>query len=148
VDENNGCLSRIAEAIGSQLGAGRFSFGSAGIAAGQVDPETIWFLAEKGIDISHQPSLSVEQIPQLDYTHVIVALSPEADKVLPQQKPAKALRLEWFVPDPSKTHGTREEVRAEYERTYQTLYHHVNDLIHAILGDDQNSSDENINVTS
>ena len=107
----------------------------------------IWFLAEKGIDISHRPSLSVEQIPQLDYTHVIVALSPEADKVLPQQKPAKALRLEWSVPDPSKTQGNREEVRAEYERVYQTLYHHVSDLINAILGDGQNSLNEKIDVT-
>jgi phosphate transport system protein len=147
VDENNGCLSLIAEAIGNRLGEGRFSFGSAGISAGPVDPQTIWFLAEKGIDISHRPSLSVEQIPQLDYTHVIVALSPEADKVLPQQKPAKALRLEWSVPDPSKTQGNREEVRAEYERVYQTLYHHVSDLINAILGDGQNSLNEKIDVT-
>jgi len=147
VDENNGCLSRIAEVIGNQLGGGRFSFGSAGVSAGPVDPQTIWFLAEKGIDISHQPSLSVEQIPQLDYTHVIVALSPEADKVLPQQKPAKTLRLEWSVLDPSKTQGNREEVRAEYERVYQSLYHHVSDLINAILGDGQNSLNEKIDVT-
>jgi phosphate transport system protein len=142
VDETNGCLSRIAEAAANRLGAKRFSFGSAGLVAGAADPQTIWFLAEKGVDISHQASRSVNQVPQLDRMQVIVALSKAAEKAFPQ-KPTKTLGLEWFVPDPSKAHGTPEKVRAAYERAFESLTHHIRDLVQAILGDGQNPSHEN-----
>jgi arsenate reductase len=136
VDENNGCLSRIAEAIATRMEAKRFSFGSAGLAAGTVDPQTIWFLAEKGADISHQASRSIDQVPDFDQMQVIVALSKEAERALPH-KPTKTLGLHWLVPDPSKARGTPEEVRAKYERAYKTLSNHIRDLVQAILGNDE-----------
>ncbi|HVN79846.1 MAG TPA: phosphate signaling complex protein PhoU [Terriglobia bacterium] len=144
VDETNGCLSRIAEAIGSHSGAKRFSFSSAGLVAGTADPQTIWFLAEKGLDISHQASISVDQVPQLDQVQVIVALSKAAEKAFPQ-KPTRTLGLLWLVPDPSKAHGTPEEVRAEYERAYESLGNHIRDLVQAILGNELNPIHENTN---
>ncbi len=144
VDETNGCLSRIAEAIGSQLGAKRFSFSSAGLVAGTADPQTIWFLAEKGLDISHQASTSVDQVPQLDHVQVIVALSKAAEKAFPQ-RPTRTLGLLWPVTDPSKAHRTPDEVRAEYERAYESLSNHIRDLVQAILGNDLNPTHENTN---
>jgi phosphate transport system protein len=141
VDETNGCLSRIAEAAANRLGANRFTFSSAGLVAGTADPQTIWFLAEKGVDISHQPSRSVDQVPQLDRMQVIVALCKEAQKAFPQ-KPTKTLGLEWLVPDPSKARGTPEEVRAAYERAFESLSSHLRDLVQAILGDQQNPPHE------
>ena len=142
VDDTNGCLSRIAEAIATQIGAKRFLFSSAGLTAGAVDPQTIWFLAEKGVDISHQPSRSIEQVSDFDQVQVIVALSKEAEKAFPH-KPTKTLGLHWLVPDPSQVHGTPEEVRAEYERAHKTLTNHIRDLVQAILGNDQDLNDEN-----
>jgi arsenate reductase len=144
VDETNGCLSRIAEAIATQMGAKRFLFSSAGLTAGAVDPQTIRFLAEKGVDISHQPSRSIEQVPDFDQVQVIVALSKEAERAFPH-KPTKTLGLHWLVPDPSKVHGTPEEVLAEYERAHKTLSNHIRDLVQAILGNDQDLSNENAN---
>lgn len=140
VDETNGCLSRMAEAIGNQLGARRFAFSSAGVVAGALDPQTVWFLAEKGIDISHQASISIEQVSQLDYVHVIVVLAKDAEKALPQ-KPTKTLGLHWSVPDPSKSRGAPEEVRAEYERVFESLTNHIRDLVQAILGNDLQLND-------
>jgi arsenate reductase len=128
------------------MGAKRFTFSSAGLTVGAVEPQTIWFLAEKGADISHQASRSVEQVPDFDQTQVIVALCKEAEKVLPH-KPTKTLGLHWAVPDPSKARGTPEEVRAEYERAYKTLANHIRDLVQAILGNDQDLSDENASPT-
>ncbi|MBI4874316.1 MAG: phosphate signaling complex protein PhoU [Acidobacteria bacterium] len=136
VDRANECLSRIAEAAGRQLCPQRFSFTSAGVTAGAVDPQTLWFLGEKGLDISSQSSRSMDQVPHLDQVQVVVALCKEAEEALPQQKPAKTLSLQWFVPDPSEAHGTPEQVRAEYERAYQSLCNHIRDLVHAILGND------------
>jgi protein-tyrosine-phosphatase len=147
VDATNGCLSRIAEAIGSRMGAKRFSFSSAGIVAGAADPQTIWFLAEKGIDISPQPSASIDQVPQLDQMQVIVALCKEAEKALPQ-RPTKTVGLHWLVPDPLKARGTPEEVRAEFERAYETLTNHIRDLTEAILGNDQDLTNESSSASS
>lgn len=135
VDQENGCLSRIAEAVATALDARRFSFDSAGITAGAVEPQTIRFLADKGVDISHRPSKSVAQVPQLEMVQVVVALSKDAEKAFPQ-KPSKSLGLRWLVPDPCTARGTPEEVREEYERAYQSLRNHTRDLVQAILGED------------
>jgi phosphate transport system protein len=144
VDETNGCLSRIAEAIGNGLGAKRFSFSSAGVTAGAADPQTVRLLAEKGIDISPQGPRSVDQVPRLDQMEVMVALSDEAERALPP-RPAKTLGLRWSVPDPCKARGTPAEVRAEYERAFQTLTGHIRDLVQAILGNDQILNHEEAN---
>jgi phosphate transport system protein len=136
VDESHGCLSRIAEAIGNQMGTARFSFSSAGITAGPVDPQTVWFLSEKGVDISHQPSRTLEQVPQLERVQVVIALSPEAKKALPK-RPTKTVGLSWFLQDPSQVHGTPEEVQAAYQQAYDSLSYNLQDLVQAIQGNDQ-----------
>jgi phosphate transport system protein len=120
VDETNGCLSRLAEAIGNGLGA-----------------KTIRFLADKGVDISHQPSRAVEEIPQLEQTQVIVSLCKGGARALPQRPAKKTVGLDWSLPDPSRARGTSAEVRAVYEQAYETLTIHVRDLVQAILGKDE-----------
>jgi phosphate transport system protein len=136
VDQTNGCLSRIAEAVANGLGAKRFTFESAGLVAGAVEPQTIRFLAGKGIDVSHQPSKSVDQVPNLEHVQVIVALCREAEGAFPQ-KPSKALGLQWLVPDPSVAHGASENLAVEYERAFEALTTHTRDLVQAILGEDE-----------
>jgi phosphate transport system protein len=136
VDPTNGCLSRIAQAAAGGLGAKRFTFDSAGLAAGAVEPQTIRFLAGKGVDVSHQPSKRVDQVPNLEQVQVIVALSREAEAAFPE-KPTKSLGLQWLVPDPSQAQGTPEELRVEYERAFQALATHTRDLVQAILGEDE-----------
>ena len=136
VDQNNGCLSRIAQAVAAGLGAKRFTFDSAGMTAGAVEPQTIRFLAQKGIDVSHQPSKSVEQVPNLEQVQVIVALCREAEAAFPQ-KPSKSLGLQWLAPDPSRARGAPEELSVEYERAFQVLATHIRDLVQAILGEDE-----------
>ncbi|HEV2446221.1 MAG TPA: phosphate signaling complex protein PhoU [Candidatus Sulfopaludibacter sp.] len=134
VDQENSCLSRLAEAVANSLGARRFSFESAGLTSGAVEPQTVRFLSEKGVDVTRQPSKSIHEVHQLERVQVLVALSKEAEQAFPP-KPAKTLGLRWLVPDPCAAHGTPEEVRAEYERAYQSLMNHARDLVQAILGD-------------
>lgn len=134
VDQENGCLSRIAEAVASSLGARRFSFESAGLTAGAVEPQTVRFLGQKGVDVSSRPSKAYRDVPQLERVQVVVALCKEAEQAFPP-KPAKSLGLRWLVPDPGTVPGTPEEVQAEYERAYQSLLNHTRDLVQAILGD-------------
>lgn len=146
VDETHGCLSRMAELIGNRLGAERFSFSSAGVEAGTLDPQTVWFLAEKGFDASHEKSLSIEQIPQLEHVQMVILLSKEAEAVIPRA-PSKALNVRWLVADPTRVHGTPDEIRAAYEHAFEALTTHIRDLIQAVLGNHGNPSDENTNST-
>jgi phosphate transport system protein len=134
VDGHNACRSQMAEGIANNLDQPRLMFASAGIDPKPIDPATVKFMKEKGIDISRQTSKSVEQVPNLEHYQVIVALAKEAEKVFPPP-PTKTVALEWTVQDPSKVTGSPEQVRAAYEATYQFICEHINDLSEAILGD-------------
>jgi phosphate transport system protein len=134
VDEDNSCTSQIAEAVANQKAPRRFTFASAGIQAGVVDPRTIQFLADKGIDASHQRAKVVSDIPELDQVQVIVALCKEGQKAFPK-RPAKTLGIDWFVPNPSKVRGNVAEIRTAYEAAFDSLSNHIDDLVQAILED-------------
>lgn len=134
VDRHNSLQSQMAEAIANSLNQPQFIFASAGLEPKPVDPATVSFLKEKGLDVSRLTSKSVEQIPNLDHYQVIIALAKEAEKVFPP-RPNKTVCLDWSVPDPSKVPGTPAEARAAYEATFQFLHAHIQDLVEAVLGD-------------
>jgi arsenate reductase len=134
VDRHNACRSQMAEAIANSLNQPQFIFASAGLEPTEIDPRTINFLKEKGLDVSKQLSKALAQIPNLDHYQIIVALAPEAKKAFPKA-PTKVVCLDWSVPDPSKVEGTPAEIKAAYESTYQFLQAHIEDLVEAVLGD-------------
>ncbi len=134
IDEHNHCRSQLAEAIGRSLGQPRFVFTSAGLDPQPIDPGTLAFLKDKGLDLPQPKSQSVEQVPNLDAAQIIVALDPAAKRAFP--KPTKAVCIDWSLDDPSEAAGTDAEKRAAYERAYLFLYQHISDLCEAVLGDD------------
>jgi phosphate transport system protein len=133
VDVHNSCRSQIAEAVANSLKRPQFIFSSAGLEPTAVDPATVSFLKEKGLDAARHASKSVAQIPNLDHYQIVIALAKEAEKVFPRP-PTKTVCLDWTVQDPSKVKGTPAEVRAAYEATYQFLHAHIRDLVEAVLG--------------
>jgi phosphate transport system protein len=134
VDRHNRCRSQMAEAIANSLDQPQFIFASAGVDPEPIDPTTLAFLKEKGLDISRHTSKSIQQVPNLDHYQFIVALSKEAEKAFPP-RPNKTVCLDWSVPDPSRVEGTTAEVSAAYESTYQFLRSHIEELVEAVLGD-------------
>jgi hypothetical protein len=42
--------------------------------------------------------------------------------------------VDWSIDDPSRVHGSPEEVRSAYEATFTFLSSHVRDLVGAVLG--------------
>ena len=134
VDRHNACRSQMAEAIANSLNQPQFIFASAGLAPTTIDPATVQFLKEKGLDVSRHTSKSVEQIPHLDHYQIIIALAKEAERIFPRP-PIKTVCLDWSVLDPSKVQGTSAEIQAAYESTYQFLQAHIRDLVEAIVGD-------------
>ena len=134
VDEHNACRSQMAEAIGNALNQPKFIFASAGVEPRPIEPMTVAFMKEKGLDLSRMVPKAITQIPNLDHYHVIVILAPEAKRVFPQ-RPRKVVFLDWSVKDPSTVQGTHAEARAAYESTHKFIQEHIRDLVGAILGD-------------
>ncbi len=133
VDEDNGGVSQMAEAIGNSLGQPRFLFASAGLGRGSLDPAVVAFLQEKGLDTSGH-GRTVDQVPHLDHYQVIVGLTKDARRIFPPP-PTKAVCIEWSVADPSKDASSPEQARGAYEQTYRFLVNHVRDLVEAVVQD-------------
>jgi phosphate transport system protein len=139
VDEHNACRSQMAEAIGTSLNQPKFVFGSAGLEPRPIDTMTIGFMKDKGFDVARMVPKSITQVPNLDHYHVIVLLASEAKRAFPQ-KPRKVVFLDWNVADPSQCRGTLAEVRAAYESTYSFIHEHLEDLVAAILGENNKTT--------
>jgi arsenate reductase len=134
VDQHNSCRSQLAEAVGRAENQPKFVFASAGLEPKELDPRTVSFLRDKGVDISRQTPRAVAQVPNIEHFQVIVALSEDAHQAFPDP-PTKVVCLDWSVRDPSTVKGTAAEVKAAYEETYEFLRAHLRDLVEAILGD-------------
>jgi len=135
VDEHNACLSQMAEAIGHSLGQEKFMFSSAGVHLQPLDPRLVTFLAEKGLDITHQVSKSLPQVPNLEFYQVFVSFDMVAHKAL-TPAPARGVGLDWAMPEPDQVQGPPEAVRAAYEAAFTYISTHIRDLVQAILGID------------
>jgi arsenate reductase len=140
-DDTNTCVSLMAEGIAKSLGYNHLSFASCGTQAGAIDPQAIRFMEGKGIDISSYASKSIQQLPGREGIQVVVLFHKDAEKIYPLLPP-KTLKLEWFVPDPSKASGTPTEVMQAFEKTFDNLSHHIQDLAQAILEDDKDHTHE------
>lgn len=135
VDEHNSSLSKMAEAIGQRLGPGSFVFTSAGLEPKEmVDSAGLFFMKQKGIDMSRHKPRAVSEVPNLEHYQIIVALAETARKIFPPP-PTKTVCLDWSVKDPSTVYGSADAINAAYDETYRFLEAHVQDLLDAIVGD-------------
>jgi phosphate transport system protein len=141
VDGHDACRNQMAEGISNALGMNRISFASAGLKAGTIDPKTVQFMAQKGIDISQQTSSYIDQILHPEDYHVIISMSKETEgKLLPSS--SKTVSMTWHIEDPSTVEGSEEAVQDAYENTFQSLDTHIKDFVQAMLGLDINREED------
>jgi phosphate transport system protein len=133
VGEHNACRSQMAEVIGRSLNQPKFVFSSAGLDPRAIDPRTLEFLKEKGLDVGQLAPKAIYQVPNLDYYQVIVGVAREAQQAFPRS-PRKMVYIDWSIDDPSRVQGTEDEIRAAYETTFRFLSSNVRDLVGAVLG--------------
>jgi len=134
VDENDACRGQMAVGIANELELNGYVFNSAGVAPRNIDSKTVDFMMSKGIDISHQKSKFLNQILNLDHYEIIISLTREADVAFPGP-PTKTVGIRWHIDNPIKAEGTAEEIQAAFEKTYQYLENHIEDLVRAIKGE-------------
>lgn len=141
IAEHDACRGQMAVGIGNTFEPHRIHFSSAGVSSQPLDPKTVEFMKEKGIDISGQASKYLSQVLDLKEYAIIVSLCEEAERALPSL-PSRPVRISWEVQDPSRIEGTAAEIQSAYEKTFQFLETHLRELTEAILGDDIDKEEE------
>jgi phosphate transport system protein len=134
VDDDNSSVSQIAEAIGNSLGQPKFVFSSAGLERKPVDTQTVTLLSKHGLDISGRNSRTVDQVPHLEYYQIVVALSENARRMLPQP-PTKAVGIDWSAIGHASSDQTLDGGKPTIEHMYDVLHQHVHDLVEAVVSD-------------
>jgi phosphate transport system protein len=132
VEENNSCLSQIAEGLGNSLAIDKFIFTSAGLKTAPIDPAALQFMKEKGVDISAYQPKTLEHIPNLEYYQVVVVFDRQLNRSLSALS-SKTLVFDWSLPTPC-TGENEAAKRAALENSYKYLDTHIRDLVQAILG--------------
>jgi arsenate reductase len=129
----NSCRSIMAEALINHLGKGMFEAVSAGSKpAGFVHQKSIEVLKHHGIDIANPRSKSWNEFMGQPFDLVITACDQAAAESCPLfQGPAK--KLHWSIPDPAKAAGTETEINAAFEKSFNLLKTHVENLLNAAL---------------
>lgn len=104
----NSARSQMAEGLLREMAGDRFEVFSAGTKPSIVRPEAITALKEKGIDISHHRSKSVDEFVGQEFDYIITVCDNAKENC--PVFPAKANRIHHSFEDPASIEGN-EEIR-------------------------------------
>jgi len=113
----NSARSQIAEGVARSLVPPGIKVWSAGSRPTSVRPEAIAVLGEMGIDISHQRSKTVAEIPAAEVDTVITLCGAEECPLFL----GKARRLHWGLADPAAATGSDNERLDAFRETREEL---------------------------
>jgi len=113
----NSARSQIAEGVARSLVPPGIKVWSAGSRPTSVRPEAIAVLGEMGIDISHQRSKAVAEIPAAEVDTVITLCGAEECPLFL----GKARRLHWGLADPAAATGSDNERLDAFRETREEL---------------------------
>lgn len=136
MDEDNSCLSQMAEAVARKNfpQSGNYSSGGRQPAA-HLHPAMAQFMEEHGFDLTTAKPKPLDLTHQeLTEKHVVVSLQGQARSYFPRF-PFHTTAIEWDVgPVPSSDDITK--TAAQLEDSYRKIAVHVRDLIELLRGED------------
>lgn len=106
----NSCRSQMAEAFLRNQAGDRFEVFSAGLHPRPVHPLAQQVMKEVGIDIDHQRSKSIDEIPQDKAIAFVITVCARAEKECPREFSPAAVRYSWPLVDPADAAGTHDEI--------------------------------------
>lgn len=118
----NSCRSQMAEAFARELGGRSVEAHSAGSRpSGRVDPRTISFMAELGLDLSSHRSTSVDELTGASFDAVVSMGCGDACPHVAARR-----RVDWDVPNPKEMpaeafRGVRDEIRSRVGELIEEL---------------------------
>lgn len=110
----NSARSQMAEGLLRYLASDRFEVESAGVEPSFVRPQAIEVMRERGIDISHQRSKSVDEFTGQNFDYVITVCDNAREHC--PLFPGKTERIHWSFDDPAQAEGDEEAVLAVFRR--------------------------------
>jgi arsenate reductase len=113
LDEDNACLSVMAESMAKHRSLPKIRIFSAGIRPGQIPPEVRRVLQEIGVEQSASMTKSLDQIPTNDID-LVVSFGDAHEQC--RSLPSKAKVEKWSISNPMRTAGESSAVLSEYRR--------------------------------
>jgi arsenate reductase (thioredoxin) len=111
LDEDNACLSLMAESMAKHRRLPKIRVFSAGIRPGQIPPEVRRVLQEIGVEQSGSTTKSMDQIPANDID-LVVSFGDAHEQC--GSLPSKAKVEKWSIPNPMRAPGESSAVLSAY----------------------------------
>jgi arsenate reductase (thioredoxin) len=102
LDEDNACLSLMAESMAKHMGPPKIRIFSAGVRPGKIPPEVRRVLQEIGVEQSASTTKSIDQIPTNDID-LVVSFGDAHEQC--RSLPRKAKLEKWSIPNPMRAPG-------------------------------------------
>jgi arsenate reductase (thioredoxin) len=113
LDEDNACLSLMAESMAKHMSPPKIRIYSAGIRPGKIPPEVRRVLEEIGVEQSASAAKSIDQVPANDID-LVVSFGDAHEQC--RSLPSKAKVEKWPIPNPMRAPGESSAVLSEYRR--------------------------------
>jgi arsenate reductase (thioredoxin) len=111
LDEDNACLSVMAESMAKHRSLPKIRIFSAGIRPGKIPPEVRRVLQEIGVEQSGSTTKSMDQIPTNDID-LVVSFGDAYEQC--GSLPSKAKVEKWSIPNPMRAPGESSAVLSAY----------------------------------
>ena len=111
---DNSARSQMAEAFLRKYAGDIFDVHSAGLEPNGVNPLTLQVMNEVGINISHQPSKSLELYFGKTFFHYVITVCDDADRNCPRAWLGVHARMHWSFEDPANFVGTEGQRLAKF----------------------------------
>ena len=119
----NSCRSQMAEGFAKKMLPKDLKIFSAGIEPKRIHPMAIKVMQEIGVDISHQKSKNISEIP-LDKINIVITLCGDAAEHCPIF-PGKVERIHWEIENPAKAQGSEEEITQVFRRVRDKIKSYI-----------------------
>lgn len=119
----NSCRSQMAEGFAKKMLPKNMVIFSAGLEPKGVYPMAIKVMQEIGVDISHQKSKNISEIP-IDKIDLVITLCGDAAERCPIF-PGKVERIHWEIEDPAKDQGSDKEIIIVFRKVRDNIKSYI-----------------------
>ena len=128
----NSARSILAEALLQNHSVNRFYAFSAGSQPkGAVHPLALALLKNKGYEIKNFRSKSWDKfaLPDAPEMNIVVTVCDNAANEVCPVWPGNSGKYHWSIPDPAVAEGTEDEKMQAFQKAYELLETHINNLV-------------------
>lgn len=129
----NSARSQMAEGFLRHLAGDRFEVESAGVEPSHVRPQAIAAMLERGVDISHHRSKSVDEFTGQEFDYVITVCDNARERC--PVFPVKTERIHWSFDDPAIAEGDEQAVLAVFRRVRDEIENRLREFTDSTRAD-------------